>query len=384
MSQDVILKGGKILIDGSLVERDIALIDGKVAMQADVTASAETLDCRGIHIAPGLVDVQVNGGGGHMFSTSSTRSDYEAIARAHASVGSTSICPTIITGPPNEMLAAISLAAEMCGARISGGATFAGIHVEGPFLERKRGGHPAQYLQQPSLSFAQEILDASKGTLAIFTVAPELPGALGVIDLMVEAGVHVSAGHTVAGSDDLHRAAEHGLAGVTHLYNAMEPLSSRAPGPIGVALSSDLYAGLISDFLHVAPDALRVAMIAKSDSLVYLTTDAVSPLGSSAARTFNLYGTEVTVRDGGCYTSDDVLAGTATPLSIMVRLLIDRLDLDPAVALSMATAVPRSLLGSSDCGAIADGASADITLFDEDFNLSRVFVGVGPSSSGMA
>jgi N-acetylglucosamine-6-phosphate deacetylase len=325
-------------------------------------------------IVPGLVDIQVNGGGGSMFSLQRDAAAYGEVAAAHGRTGTTSICPTIVTGPPDDMLAAVSLAADLCESTATDRARAIGIHIEGPFVDvEMRGGHARQHIAAPDHSLLEELVAAGRGHVRMYSLAPELPGALSLVRWLADRGIRVSAGHTAATAEQLRDSVRSGLTGVTHVFNGMAPLVNRAPGVAGVALSSHLLTGLIGDLLHVSADTVGVVVRAKNPTELYLTTDAVSPLGSESG-TFDLYGTRVTVRDGGCYTDEGVLAGTATPLLQMVRNMLD-LGVSVDDAFRMATATPASVVGrSSDVGAVQVGAFADLLVL-RDMSLVGVFVG---------
>jgi N-acetylglucosamine-6-phosphate deacetylase len=351
-----------------------------VSTSSDVTMPSpdEEYDCDGALVTPGLIDVQINGGGGRMFSTDVDQASYIRILEAHARLGSTGVCPTIISGPVDDMVRAVSLAAELCenGKPEADRARILGIHVEGPFLSaEKRGGHAAGHLLLPNVEVASRLIEAGRGYVRILTLAPELPGADEVIRFAVARGVLVSIGHTKATAKEAERGFGLGATGATHLFNGMEGLTSRAPGAVGAALiSPNVYAGLIADMLHVDPFSVLSAVRAKGCDRMYLTTDAVSPLGADA-ESFDLYGVTVTVRDGGCYTDSGVLAGTATPLAVMVRNLISTGRLSVADAFRMATSVPAEWLGlSSSCGSLRTGSMADLVVWKDDFTPSSVWI----------
>lgn len=366
-----VIRSGAIAFDQTQI---IAL--GTADTLRDMNGDVE-LDCQGQIVTPGLLDVQVNGGGGHMFSMDISRTAYEEVLRAHASLGTTSLCPTIISGPLDQMTAAISLAAEFGEKAMERGSRVIGVHVEGPFLSpAKRGGHAEEYLLQPSVEVAKRLVDAGRGHVRILTLAPELPGAGEVIQYLRSVGVFVSVGHTKANADEAMNAFRSGALGATHLFNAMEGMTSRAPGSVGAALSfPSIYTGLIADMLHVSAPSAISAIRAKGTNRMYLTTDAVSPLGSNA-ESFDLYGVRVRVRDGGCYTDQGTLAGTATPLARMVRTLIRDLGLGIAEVIGMASRVPAEIVGRTGVlGALTVGALPDIILWSSDLTPQSVWVG---------
>lgn len=330
----------------------------------------------GASLIPGLVDIQVNGGGGSMFALQRDAQAYAEVAAAHGRTGTTAICPTIVTGPPADMLEAVALAADLCDAEPVDRARAVGVHIEGPFVdEQMRGGHAPQYILPPDLGLLKELIAAGRGNVRIYSLAPELPGALPLVDWLSSQGITVSAGHTAATDTQLRASMAHGLTGVTHIFNGMGPLVNRSPGVVGVALSSHLLTGLIGDLLHVSADTVGVVLRAKSSSELYLTTDAVSPLGSESG-SFDLYGTRVTVRDGGCYTDEGILAGTATPL---FRMMLNMLDLGASLedALRMATVTPASVINRPEVGALAVGAWGDALVLD-NMEITDVYVGGRP------
>ncbi len=382
MSFSVLLTGGRVFSRGGVIENGAVGIDGRRiaaighASEFGKVSAGLRLDCSNALVTAGLVDIQVNGGGGYMFSTDIRREAFEDVARAHLRLGTTAICPTVISGPLDDMIKAIRLVSKLSENPLPGCARLAGIHVEGPFLaESKRGGHAAANLRMPTVEEARMLVEAGDGRVRIFSLAPELPGALEVIEYLARNGVMVSAAHSSATAQQMQEAVVRGLSGATHLFNGMDGLLNRAPGIVGATLSSDtMVGGLIGDMLHVSPLTLLTAIRAKRCRQLYLTTDAVSPMGSSAD-SFELYGVTVTVRDGGCYTENGTLAGTATPLARMVKNVRDVVGIAEATAIDMATAVPASVIGQErQIGSLFVGAIADVAVFTTDFQPVHVFV----------
>ncbi|WP_435218494.1 N-acetylglucosamine-6-phosphate deacetylase [Streptomyces sp. bgisy034] len=362
-----LLTGGRVIDNGYVAVRDGRVVGIGASATADIEA-VEVVDCQGRTLTPGFIDIQVNGGGGFMFSTQVDKGNYESVARAHARLGVTTICPTIVSNELDTMLASVRVVAEMCDEGVSGGSRFGGIHIEGPFLDHaKRGGHGPQFLKLPSLDWVKEVIETGRGHVKIFTLAPELPGAMEVIDYLVDQGVFVSAGHTAADAATVRRAVDHGLSGVTHIFNGMDGIQHRVPGVAGVALADDrLFVGLIADLLHLSAETVTTVVRCKNSETLYLTTDAVSPMGSSE-NSFDLNGVTVTVRDGGCYTEDGVLAGTATPLPVMVKNLRERLGFGEQETLRMVTSTPARIIGRDrDLGVLRHGVLADLVVFEPD------------------
>ncbi|GIJ49413.1 N-acetylglucosamine-6-phosphate deacetylase [Virgisporangium aliadipatigenens] len=371
-----VLPDATVVFDGGVVS---SITAGGVPADWD-----EEVNCQGKLVTAGLIDIQINGGGGHMFSLSSTSGAYEEILRAHASLGTTSVCPTIISGPLDDMENAVRLAASFAEQNVPANRSrVLGIHIEGPFLSAgKRGGHAEEYLLEPSVEVAQRLIDAGGGHVRIFTLAPELPGSAEVIRFLRQRGVFVSLGHSKAEARDAAAAFRQGARGATHLFNAMEGMTSRAPGLVGASIADpDVYVGIIGDLLHVDAVAVRAALLAKGPHRAYLTTDAVSPLGA-LADSFDLYGVRVSVRDGGCYTDSGVLAGTATPLATMVRNMVDYVGLSVPAAVQLATRTPAEVIGKHlFFGSLSGGMAADAVVWNDDMSVDTVWIGGHECSS---
>jgi len=333
------------------------------------------IDATGKLIFPGLIDLQVNGGGGVLYNDAVSPNEFESISRANASTGTTSILATVISDSPKKLIEIFKRIADFKKTKYSG-AQVVGIHLEGPYLNpARRGGHAAEYLFEPNLDHFKSIETASQGNLKIVSLAPELSGALELISYIKKRGIRCSVAHTKATFDEIYRATSHGLDMGTHLYNAMEQLGSREPGTVGAILSNDsISTGLICDGKHVHPMSLRVAIRAKGIDKVFAVTDAVSPLGTSLT-SFKLYGVDVVIRDGGCYTPEGVLAGSATPLLSGVKNLINLVGLSMKDAVRMATINPAKEIGiSKNKGSLEIGKDADILICNPDYTVNKVFV----------
>lgn len=323
-------------------------------------------------LVPGFIDLQVNGGGGVLLNDQPTVDGVAAIAEAHRAYGTTGLLPTLISDDLAVVAAAIAAVDAAIEAGVPG---VLGLHIEGPFLAAaKKGIHNASKFR---------VLDADAITLltslrrgrTLVTLAPEAAPA-GAIRALVAAGAVVAAGHTEATYEDMRAAISEGLSGVTHLYNAMSPLSSRAPGVVGAALEDrSLWCGLIVDGHHVHPAALRVAYAAREGQGLVLVTDAMPTVGTSA-KTFTLGGQTITADDGRCVAPDGTLAGSNLTMADAVRNAQRLMGLDAHVALEMASAAPASALGLGDTrGAIRPGLRADMALIDAGGNVASTWIG---------
>ncbi len=322
-------------------------------------------------LLPGFVDTQVNGGGGVLFNDAPTVETIATIAAAHRRFGTTTLLPTLISDDVAIIERAIAAVEAAIAAGVPG---VAGIHIEGPFLnEGKRGIHDATKFRRLD-DDAVALLSSLRGGRTLVTLAPELAPA-GLIRRLVDAGVIVAAGHTLASYDDMMRARDEGMRGVTHLFNAMTGLDSRAPGVVGAALDSDLVCGLIVDGHHVHPASLRAAFRAKGAGELMLVTDAMATVGTRRDH-FMLGSTLIREQDGALRAADGTLAGSALDMAAAVRGAVTLMQLDLADASRMASATPAEFLGlGAQRGRIAPGLRADLVLLDRDLAPLRCWIG---------
>ncbi|MCZ7595136.1 MAG: N-acetylglucosamine-6-phosphate deacetylase [Hyphomicrobium sp.] len=312
----------------------------------------------GAWLAPGFIDVQVNGGGDVLFNDTPTPAGVNAIAAAHRRYGTTGLLPTLISDTPEKMRVAMAAAQSAAGANPS----VLGIHFEGPFLSpEKPGVHKPAMFRDPEPRDLELLTGWPAGTVLV-TLAPERVPAEFIASL-VQAGVRVSLGHSMATYAETQAALTAGLTGFTHLFNAMRPLASREPGPIAAALEAPAaWFGMIVDGAHVAPEMLRLALRGAAHPM--LVTDAMPPVGG-ARSSFTLYGQEITVRDGRCTRADGTLAGAAIDMASCVRNSVRDLHVPLTSALRFASTEPAEFLGlGTMLGRLAPGFRADMVAFD--------------------
>jgi N-acetylglucosamine-6-phosphate deacetylase len=312
----------------------------------------------GVWLAPGFIDVQVNGGGDVLFNATPTAEGIRAIAAAHRKFGTTALLPTLISDTPDKMRSALAAVGEL----IDHHPSVLGIHLEGPFLSPQRPGvHAASHLRMPTDADAA-MLAAPRSSVTVVTLAPERVPK-GFIRRLARAGVRISLGHSMATYAETRAAIAEGLTGFTHLFNAMRPLASREPGPIAAALESPAtWFGMIVDGVHVDPAMLRLAL--RGAARPMLVTDAMPPVGGSRVR-FTLHGEEITVADGRCLRSDGTLAGAALDMATAVRNCVRLLGVPLEVALGFASINPARFLGVDHwLGRLAPGYRADIVAID--------------------
>ena len=352
------------IYDGATVRRDGAVImEGAnilaVASRAEMPTTIPTrVMPEGVWLAPGFIDIQVNGGGDVLFNDAPTPDGIRAIAAAHRKFGTTALLPTLITDAPEKMTAALAAVQELVGQEPA----VIGIHLEGPFISPERAGvHDRRYIRTPSPEDTAALVAPRKGATVV-TLAPERAPE-GFVRRLASTGVRACLGHSMATYAETRAAMAQGLTGFTHLFNAMRPLASREPGPIAAALESPAaWFGMIVDGMHVDPAMLRLALRGLARPM--LVTDAMPPVGGDRA-TFTLYGEAMIVGDGRCTRRDGTLAGAFLNMAAAVRNCVRLLDVPLEVALRFATAHPAGFLGLDQrLGRLAPGCRADLVAFE--------------------
>jgi N-acetylglucosamine-6-phosphate deacetylase len=363
------------LLDGRYVEGRAVLTDGDrivaIVDEQDVAAGDERHDLAGGVLVPGFIDTQVNGGGGVLFNEAPTPETIATIGRAHRAFGTTGFLPTLISDDLSVIRAGIEAVDQAIAHGIPG---VLGIHIEGPFLnEHRKGIHDSEKIRAlDEEGFA--VLTSLKRGRTLVTVAPECTTPE-MIERLVAAGVIVSAGHSNGRYADMAAAIDAGITGVTHLFNAMSPLTGREPGVVGAALESDkLWCGIIVDGHHVSPVTLKLALRCKSADKFMLVTDAMPSVGS-ATKEFVLQGKRISARGGVCVDSRGTLAGSDLDMASAVRNAIDLLGVPYESAFLMASGSPAAFLRLEDRGAIAPGMRADLVLLDDGLTANATWIG---------
>ena len=348
------------VVDGALVPGDVEVFDGLVTAcgLAGPNGSGTAV--------PGFVDLQVNGFAGVDLMGADTEG-YRRAGEALLETGVTAYLPTFISAPEEDLLAALgNVPAE------AGGAQILGVHLEGPFLSKKRLGiHPPSARRDPDPALLDRLLGA--GPVKMMTLAPELPGADELIDKLLFGGVAVSCGHTDATAEEAGHAFDRGVRAVTHLFNAMRPFRHRDPGLAGAALArDDVVVQIILDGVHLAEETARMVWNSAAGR-VALVTDAVAAAGMGDG-SYVLAGSAIEVRDGVARGLDDVLAGSALTMIEAVRNL-HGLGIPLEQAVAAATHVPARILARSGLGRLAPGLPADLVVLDDNLEIERVCVG---------
>jgi N-acetylglucosamine-6-phosphate deacetylase len=360
---DTILSGKAVLIDDGMV------VD--IVNAANIPESCDITDLNSDLLVPGFIDIQVNGGGGVMIDGSTTTEGLTTIARTHRRFGTTAMLPTLIT----DDLAAMATTAEAVRTAILNKTPgIIGIHFEGPSLNIKRKGIHNQDSIRAIDDDLMTMYEANGLGIRLVTLAPETVPS-GTIATLVKSGVRVCAGHTAGTYDEMQAAIQEGLAGFTHLFNAMTPMESRAPGVVGAALEDgDTWCSLIVDGYHIHDATLRTAIRAKARGKMMLITDAMPFVGSDL-REFDLYGRTITMSADRCVAEDGTLAGSRLDMATAVRNTVARVGLPLEEALRMASLYPAEFLGlSENRGCIAAGYRADFALLDDDLHVQKTWI----------
>ena len=324
----------------------------------------------GAVLAPGFIDLQVNGGGGVLLNDQPTADGMRAIARAHRRFGTTACLPTLITDTREKMRAAIAAARSVAGRD-----GVLGLHLEGPFISPKRPGiHRPDRIAQPGAGDLEELCELGGAGRSLVTLAPECVPA-GFVRTLASSGARISIGHSEASAAVVTQAVADGATGVTHLFNAMPPLSAREPGIVGAALAERrLTAGLIVDGIHVDPVSVRTAFMAKGADRIALVTVAMPTVGTSLVR-FELMGRTIRLAAGRLTSEEGTLAGAHLDMASAVRNAVRLAQLPLEDALRAASLTPARCLGlDNERGALVSGARADLVALDQELRVIATWV----------
>lgn len=369
---------GCTIFDGETCRDDHAMIcEGGRVKAITPLASLEDRESlqrlEGGLIAPGFVDLQANGGGGVLFNDGPSVEAIRTICDAHVKFGTTSVLVTLITDTPETTNSAIEAAIAAQEAGVPG---FFGLHLEGPHLAtRRKGAHEAELIRPMSDPDLERLLSAANRLDQLMvTIAPETVTPA-QISALTEAGVVVSLGHSDATYEIARTATEAGARCVTHLFNAMSPLTHREAGLVGAALNSGaLYSGLIADGLHVDRAAIEIALAAKrGPGKIFLVTDAMSTIGTDLA-SFTLGGRTIHRQRGRLTLDDGTLAGADLDMAAAVRFMLGLEGMGRIEALKMASLYPAMCMHADDHrGRLRPGAKADFVHLDPECRVRSVW-----------
>jgi N-acetylglucosamine-6-phosphate deacetylase len=368
---------GVILIDGHRISRVGSRQEIKIPPGAAVIDNQDRI------VVPGFIDMHIHGAAGHDLMEG-TPEAVLAVAGYLARHGTTSYLATTVTASLDRTLHAARGLSEIIRASQSShgasdriaGAQALGIHIEGPFLNiKKRGAHPASQIQKPSTDTLARILDAAGNAARVLTLAPELEGALAVLEYARSRGLRVAIGHSNATYEEAERAIAAGATHAVHVYNAMRPFTHRDSGIIGAILVDDrVSAELICDGVHVESTAIRLLVKAKGVGRVILVSDSLSGAGMPDGN-YRLGNFTVHVAGGVCRTVEGNLAGSTVTLDAAARNLASFTGLSYQKCLPGVTLNPARILGiEKQKGVIAPGADADLAILDRNYYVTQTYV----------
>jgi N-acetylglucosamine-6-phosphate deacetylase len=367
---------GARVFDGESIREGLAVVvDGpRIVDVGPEHALAPDLDqrpLRGGLLAPGFIDVQVNGGGGALLNDNPTIDTVRRIAESHRKFGTTGMLPTVITDAPEVLSKAV---AAVKAARAENVPGVLGIHIEGPFLDKERkGAHEVKFIRAMTREDVERMTALDCGsvmlTLAPNRVSPDLIGAL------AEKGVLVSLGHSEATLAEVTKALASGAQAFTHLFNAMSQMNGREPGMVGTALSDrESFCGLIADGHHVHDAAMKVALAAKRKDRMMLITDAM-PSAAGGPDRFELQGRVVKRENGRLQLEDGTLAGSDLTMDLAVRYCVNELDVSVGKALRMASLNPAMFLHrDKELGRIAAGYLASLVHLNDELEVLQTWI----------
>ncbi len=368
------IKNGLLLNDSFSFEYADIKLEGSNIAKIGKWAEEEFIDATGCYVVPGFVDTHMHAAMGKLFI------DYEedtadVICEFEAKNGTTSLIPAISAAPTEKMVGCISYLRRFTNKGYPGRAMIRGIHLEGPFFaEKYKGAHLPKNIRYPSVDEYKELHQAAGEDFKIITMAPELPGADDVIPLAVADGVCVSAGHTDATAEQMKHAFSLGVSQGTHTFNAMRGIGHREPGTAGALLvEENAVCELISDFVHVCPDIIKMVYRLKGRDKISLITDSEVGTGLPDG-VYEVNGRTLTVKEGVTRTEDGTIAGGSTCLITCVRNMVS-LGVPLEEACQMATKNPATAAGIYDmCGSLTVGKHADILVLDKELNLKHVIL----------
>ena len=374
----MIFKNGRLIFPNGVRDGlDLLVEDGLITgIRAQAPAMGEQIvDLQGNYLAPGFVDLHVHGAMGRDAMEASPKA-FRAICDYHASGGTTSLLLTTATAP---MKAIIKVINEV-RAQQSSMKQIAGVHVEGPFISKtKAGAQRATLMRNPTKKIYAQLFE-HHDIIKRMTLAPELPGAIPLIEELRKRKVSVSGGHSDAWEDDARAAFEHGMRSVTHTFNCMSSTRrrgiDRVAGLLEFAMSEpEIICELIADGHHVSPTLMKMLYRAKKFTGICLVTDATAGAGLPDGSKFSLYGTKCITEAGACLLADrSALAGSASRMIDLVRTMVTKVGVPLHEAIAMATDTPAFVIGLTSKGQFKIGGDADLVVISPELEMLRTFL----------
>lgn len=385
----VIINGRLILPDGQIEDGKVIFCqDGKIVSITNLkdyffSVNDVVVDAEGHYVAPGFIDIHVHGGGGHDFMDGTVEA-FLGAARAHAEHGTTSMIPTTLTCPDEELFRSFEVFREACRLN-ENGAQMLGMHLEGPYFNHKQAGaQDPLYLKNPTPEHYNEILEKGADVISRWSAAVELEGADGLGEALKEHGIVASIAHTDAVYDEIVEAHKAGFNLMTHFYSAMSSVTRRNARRYAGAVEAgymldDMSVEIIADGIHLPKPLLQFVYKFKGPKKTALCTDAMRGAGMPEG-VYNLgsleKGQPVIVEEGVAKLMDrSAFAGSVATADRLVRTMITLAEVPLADAVMMMTSTPARILGIQDSkGSLAEGLDADIVIFDENINIHKTII----------
>jgi len=376
----IIILNGTIITPFNLLEDSMIVVrNGKIKTikkREDFTipSGAEIIEAKDKFVVPGYLDMHLHGGGGYDFMDG-TYQAVQQIALTHTRFGTTALLPTTMTATRKQIIQSLKSIRE---AKLKGteGAEILGVNLEGPYISPvKKGAQKEINIKEPSIEEFAEFNQASGNLIRVVTIAPEMPGAIDLINYLHKQGIIASVGHSNATYVQAQAGIQAGLSHVTHTFNAMRGLHHREPGVVGAALSSPkLTVEMIADGIHLHPVVIKILLQAKGSEKVVLITDAIRATGMSEG-IYDLGGQEVTVAKGQARLKDGTLAGSVLTMDKAVRNLVTKVGVSLMEAVQMATFNPAKRLGVEDRkGSLESGKDADIVILNKKLEVELTMI----------
>lgn len=366
------VKATDILIKGNVIE--------DISFSGEIPEECEIIDANGMYVSPGFIDIHVHGGGGYDFMDCSEKA-FSEISKIHLKNGSTTILPTAVSARFDDILKLIGTYKKMqkhCP-------NFCGLHLEGPYISKKqKGAHNEALLHSPTEYETEMLCSEGKGVIKRITAAFELEHMAEFSKKMTERGVMMSLGHSDATSDEAFEAFRHGFSHITHLYSATPTVRKInqviKAGVIEAAyLDDNVTVELIADGKHAAVDALKLAVKIKGTDKVCLVTDALRPAGTDVKESYLGEVKEenrVIIEDGVAKLPDrSSFAGSIATSRMLLERAVNHYGFSITDAVKMLTLSPAKILGLEGKGSLKNGYTADILVFDPQFNINKVILG---------
>ena len=367
------LLGSQIFCGERFYDHHALLIDGnsiiEIVDENNIPKAFNKIELNQGILAPGFIDLQVNGGGGILFNNRPTKESLNTIINAHQFFGTTSIMPTVIS----DSIKVLTKCTRAVAQEIKKNSGLLGIHIEGPFFSLKyRGVHQKKYISKLSSEYL-ELFSNLKEYPVILTLAPECI-SLKDLNHLASLGIKIMAGHTDASYDELEQAAKNNLNGFTHLFNAMSQISAREPGAVGAALDFDnLYASIIVDLHHVHRSLIELAFQKKPIGKLFFISDSMATINHGEP-TFELYDEVVSEQNGRITNAEGKLAGSSITQIDAVKNAYQKCNIPLDHALAMASRYPAKFIGVDQyLGSLKPNYRADLVHFDSNFKVNNVW-----------